>query len=221
MSVKIRLQRRGKKGQPFYHLVIADGRAPRDGRFIEKLGTYNPLTHPAAIQIDFERAYHWVMCGAQPPDTARMILKREGIYMKKHLMGGVQKGALTVEQADEKLTAWKEEKSRKLSDIRLEMINSERSVNKKRLEAEAKVKAAKEVVVAEKRNALLAAEAAKKAEAEAKIAAELAANAITESSEIAEESTAVEAIETMEVAEKEDIPVVVETPAAEEAPAVE
>ena len=233
MPVKIRLQRRGKKGQPFYHLVIADGRAPRDGRFIEKLGTYNPLTHPATIEVDFDRAYHWVMCGAQPTDTARTILKREGIYMKKHLMGGVQKGALTVEQADEKLAAWKEEKSRKLSDIRLEMINSERSANKKRLEAESKVKSAKEALVAEKRNAVLAAEAAKKAEAEAKAAAELAANAITEDTNIpqtvedavAEEQVvaeveSTEATDVVEVTATEE-PVAEELPAAEETPATE
>jgi len=204
MPVKIRLQRRGKKGQPFYHLVIADGRAPRDGKFIEKLGTYNPLTHPATIDVDFDRAYHWVMCGAQPTDTARTILKREGIYMKKHLMGGVQKGALTVEQAEEKLAAWKEEKSRKLNDIKLEMINSERSVNKKRLEAETKVKQAREAIVAEKRNALLAAEAAKKAEAEAAKAAAEAAKAAEET--VAEQpAEVVEAVETTEVAEVEAV----------------
>ena len=203
MPVKIRLQRRGKKGQPFYHLVIADGRAPRDGKFIEKLGTYNPLTHPATIQVDFDRAYHWVMCGAEPTDTARMILKREGIYMKKHLMGGVQKGAFTVEDAEAKLTAWKEEKSRKLSDIRLDVINSERTVNKKRLEAETKVKQAKETVIAERRNAL-AAQAAKDAKAEADaLATEKAAK------------------ESAEVAENAEPVATEETPATEENPTVE
>ena len=219
MPVKIRLQRRGKKGQPFYHLVIADGRAPRDGRFIEKLGTYNPLTHPATIEVDFDRAFHWVMCGAQPTDTARMILKREGVYMKKHLAGGVQKGALTAEQAEEKLAAWKEEKSRKLNDIRLEMINSERSVNKKRLEAEAKVKAAKEAIVVEKRNAILAAEAAKRAEAEAKAAEELAAAAITEATEV--EPATEEEVETAEMPVAEELPVAEDAPATEEAPTEE
>jgi small subunit ribosomal protein S16 len=198
MPVKIRLQRRGKKGQPFYHLVIADGRAPRDGRFIEKLGTYNPLTHPATIQVDFDRAYHWVMCGAQPTDTARMILKREGIYVKKHLMGGVQKGAFTVEEAEAKLAAWKEEKSRKMSDIRLEVINSERSTNKKRLEAETKVKQAKEAIVAEKRNALLAAEAAKDAKAKADADA---AKAEVEAAKAAETAEATETVENVEVAQ--------------------
>jgi len=203
MPVKIRLQRRGKKGQPFYHLVIADGRAPRDGKFIEKLGTYNPLTHPATIEVDFDRAYHWVMCGAQPTDTARTILKREGVYLKKHLMGGVEKGALTAEQAEEKLSAWKEDKQRKLNDIKLELINAARSVNKKRLEAETKVKQAKEAVLADKRNAELAAEAAKRAEAEAAVAGIV----------VAENEEATEAVETVETTE--EVVETAETPAEE------
>lgn len=172
MPVKIRLQRRGKKGQPFYHVVVADGRAPRNGRFIEKLGTYNPLTHPASIVLNEERAYHWVMCGAQPTDTARMILKREGIYLKKHLAGGVQKGAFSQEQADAKLAAWKEEKSHKLNEEKLSLTNAIREENKKRLEAETKIKEAKAAALNEKRAALAAAEAAKKAEEEAVAAAE-------------------------------------------------
>ena len=221
MPVKIRLQRRGKKGQPFYHLVIADGRAPRDGKFIEKLGTYNPLTHPATIQVDFDRAYYWVMCGAQPTDTARMILKREGIYLKKHLMGGVQKGALTVEEAEAKLATWREEKSHKLNDIKLEMLNSTRSVNKKRLEAETKAKQAKEAVVSEKRNALLAAEAAKKVAAEsAAVAAVANAEVITESTEVVEETEVVETTEIAEVAEAAETPEATQ-PAEAEAPAAE
>ena len=187
MPVRIRLQRRGKKGQPFYHVVIADGRAPRDGRFIEKIGTYNPLTHPATIVLNEERAYHWVLCGAQPSDTARMILKREGIYMKKHLAGGVQKGALTQEQADAKLAAWKEEKARKLSDEKLNLINARKAENKKRLEAETKVREAKEAIVAEKRQA----EAAKKAEEAAEKQAEVAAETEVEATEesVAEATT--------------------------------
>ncbi|MBQ2489100.1 MAG: 30S ribosomal protein S16, partial [Bacteroidales bacterium] len=89
MSTKIRLQRHGKKGQPFYHIVIADGRAPRDGRYIERIGTYNPLTEPAAVVLNFDRALYWVNCGAEPTDTARSLLRRDGVYLKKHLMGGV------------------------------------------------------------------------------------------------------------------------------------
>jgi small subunit ribosomal protein S16 len=216
MPVKIRLQRRGKKGQPFYHVVIADGRAPRDGRFIEKIGTYNPLTHPATIVLNFDRAYHWINCGAQPSDTARMILKREGIYLKHHLMGGVQKGALTEEQAEAKLAAWKEEKARKLSDIELEVINSRKSVLKKRMEAEIKVKEAKAAVINEKRQAVLAAEAAKRAEeqmaVEAARAQAEAAKAQAEAKETASEQTDVSEItpETVEQTPQttDDIPVI-------------
>jgi len=196
MSVKIRLQRRGKKGQPFYHVVIADGRAPRDGRFIENIGTYNPLTHPATIVLDFDRAYHWVSCGAQPTDTVRTILKREGIYLKKHLMGGVQKGAFTEEQAAEKLSAWKEEKSRKISDAKLDVINSKKSQMKKRIEAETKVKEAKEAIVNEKRQAILAAEAAKQAEARAAREKETAAEVTETETEVTETETEVTETET-------------------------
>ena len=98
MATKIRLQRHGRKGYAFYSIVIADSRAPRDGKFIEKLGTYNPNTNPATVDLNFERALKWVMTGAQPTDTVRNILSREGVYMKKHLLGGVAKGALAVWQ---------------------------------------------------------------------------------------------------------------------------
>jgi small subunit ribosomal protein S16 len=217
MPVRIRLQRRGKKGQPFYHVVIADGRAPRDGRFIEKIGTYNPLTHPATINLNFDRAYHWVMCGAQPSDTANMILKREGIYLKKHLMGGVQKGALTEQQAHDKLAAWKEEKSRKLSEMKLEVINSKKSTMKKRLEAETKVKEAKEAIVNEKRQAVLAEEAAKRAEAQA--AAEAAAK--TAEAELTAEENEQPVEEVSEVAPVEEIKEIEAAPHMEELPAGE
>jgi small subunit ribosomal protein S16 len=115
MPVKIRLQRRGRKKQPFYHIVVADSRAPRDGRFIEKLGTYNPMTKPATIEIDRERAFEWLMNGAQPTDTARAILRFKGVLYRKHLQRGVQKGALTQEQADAKLQAWIEEKEERIA----------------------------------------------------------------------------------------------------------
>ena len=95
MPAKIRLQRHGKKGQPFYHIVIADGRAPRDGRFIEKIGTYNPVTVPAEINLNFDKALDWLNKGAQPTDTVRSILSKKGVMLKKHLMIGVQKGAMT------------------------------------------------------------------------------------------------------------------------------
>ena len=115
MPVKIRLQRKGRKKRPFYHIVIADARAPRDGRFIERIGSYNPMTKPATIDLDREKAYDWLMKGAQPTDTVRAILRFKGVLYKKHLMRGVKKGALTVEEADEKYNAWIEEKEAKVA----------------------------------------------------------------------------------------------------------
>lgn len=132
MAVKIRLQRRGRKKRPFYHIVVADARAPRDGRFIEKLGTYNPMTSPATIDIDRDKTFDWLMKGAQPTDTARAILRFKGILYKKHLNRGVKKGALSQEEADTKYQEWidakderiaarfrktAEEKRRRLQDI--------------------------------------------------------------------------------------------------------
>ena len=116
MAVKIRLQRRGRKKSPFYHIVVADERSPRDGRFIEKLGTYNPMTVPATIDIDRDRAFDWLMKGAQPTDTARAILKLKGIMYRKHLMRGVAKGAMTIEEAEAKYREWVSEKENKLRE---------------------------------------------------------------------------------------------------------
>jgi len=110
MAVKIRLQRKGRKQAPFYHIVIADSRSPRDGRFIEKIGTYNPLTVPATIELNRDRAYEWLKNGAQPTDTVNAILRFKGVLLRKHLDRGVAKGAMTEEQAAEKLTAWIEQK---------------------------------------------------------------------------------------------------------------
>ena len=114
MPVKIRLQRHGKKGKPFYWIVAADGRAKRDGKYLEKLGTYNPNVNPAEINLDIDGAVKWLHNGAQPTDTARAILSYKGVMLKKHLAGGVAKGALTEEQAEEKLNAWLEEKTKKI-----------------------------------------------------------------------------------------------------------
>ena len=116
MSVKIRLQRKGRKKRPFYHIVVADARSPRDGRFIEKLGTYNPMTSPATIDIDRDKAYDWLMKGAQPTDTARAILRFKGVYYKKHLMRGVEKGAMTVEEAEAKYQEWVDAKDAKIAE---------------------------------------------------------------------------------------------------------
>ncbi|MBX2928755.1 MAG: 30S ribosomal protein S16 [Saprospiraceae bacterium] len=115
MAVKIRLQRKGRKKAPFYHLVVADARSPRDGRFIEKIGTYNPLTRPATIDVDRDKAFDWLMKGAQPTDTARAILRFKGVYYRKHLALGVGKGALTQEEADTRYNAWVDEKEAKIA----------------------------------------------------------------------------------------------------------
>ncbi|HEY4653086.1 MAG TPA: 30S ribosomal protein S16, partial [Cyclobacteriaceae bacterium] len=114
MAVKIRLARRGRKKLALYDVVVADARAPRDGRFIEKLGTYNPLTNPVTVEINDERAFHWVMNGAQPTDTVKAMLSFRGVLLKKHLQIGVLKGALTQEQADSKLADWLNEKEAKI-----------------------------------------------------------------------------------------------------------
>ncbi len=131
MPVKIRLQRRGRRKQPFYHIVVADARAPRDGRFIEKIGIYNPMTAPATIDLDRDRAFDWLMKGAQPTDTARAILRYKGVMYKKHLMRGVAKGALTEEQADAKLKEWIDTKESKIEARRLLVIEEKKAVLEK------------------------------------------------------------------------------------------
>ena len=146
MPVKLRLQRHGKKGKPFYWLVAADARAKRDGRYLEKLGTYNPNTNPATVVIDIDRAVTWLEKGAQPTDTARTLLSYRGAMLKHHLNGGVRKGALTQEEADKKLEAWLEEKEAKIqakkdglskaaADASAKRLADEKATNEKRLAA--------------------------------------------------------------------------------------
>ncbi|PPK84239.1 SSU ribosomal protein S16P [Neolewinella xylanilytica] len=118
MPVKIRLQRKGRRKRPFYHIVIADARAPRDGKFIEKIGTYNPMTVPATIELDRTAAYDWLLKGAQPTDTVRAILRFKGVLYRKHLMRGVEKGALTQEEADQKFDEWIESKEGTVAERR-------------------------------------------------------------------------------------------------------
>ncbi len=151
MPTKIRLQRKGKKGQPFYHLVVADGRAPRDGRFIEKLGTYNPMTHPATIDINFDRSLYWVQVGAQPTDTARSILSKKGVMLMHHLLKGVKKGALTEEQAQLKLKKWLDEKEQILEQAKKDEELSKKEQTKKTLEEERKINEARAAEIAKKR----------------------------------------------------------------------
>ncbi len=163
MATRIRLQRNGRKGYAFYAIVIADSRAPRDGKFIEKIGTYNPNTNPATVDLNFDRALNWVMKGAQPSDTVRNILSREGVYLKKHLLGGVTKGAFGEAQADAKFEAWKNEKASKFEAIKSKDAESIKADAKARLEAEIKANEARLKAIAEKQ----AADEAAKAEAEA------------------------------------------------------
>ena len=184
MATKIRLQRNGRKGYAFYSIVVADVRAPRDGRFTEKIGTYNPNTNPATVDLNFERALHWVMVGAQPTDTVRNILSSEGVYMKKHLLGGVAKGAFDEATAEARFNAWKENKQNGLAALKTKEEEAKKAAAKARLEAEKKVNEEIAKKVAEKK----AAEAAAKAEAEAaaKAEAEEAAPAAEEAAAPAE-----------------------------------
>ncbi len=168
MATKIRLQRRGHKHYAFYSIVIADSRAPRDGKFTEKIGTYNPNTNPASVELNFERALWWVNNGATPTDTVRSILSREGVYLMKHLQGGVKKGAFDEAAAQAKFEAWKTAKANTLNGIKSTEEQAKRDAKKARLEAEKEVNAAIAKKVADKK----AAEALAKAEAEAAAAAE-------------------------------------------------
>ena len=137
MPTKIRLQRRGRKARPFYHIVIADGRAPRDGKFIEKIGTYNPISQPADIQLNFDRALYWLQSGAQPTDTVRTILSYKGVLYKNHLLNGVKKGALTEEQVEIKFQTWLKEKESKIEQSLKDAELAEKDANKKAGEAPA------------------------------------------------------------------------------------
>ena len=141
MSVKIRLARHGKKNYAFYHIVAADSRAPRDGRFIELVGSYNPNTNPATIILDNEKALNWLNNGAQPTETCRRILSYKGVLLKKHLLEGVKKGALTLEQAEAKYSAWVAEKEAKVSQKKTALAQGKAAEKKSALEAEAKVNA--------------------------------------------------------------------------------
>lgn len=147
MPVKIRLQRHGKKQRAFYHIVVADSRAPRDGKFIEKLGVYNPNTNPATIDLNIDAAVQWLHNGAQPTDTTRAILSYKGVLYKKHLAGGVKKGALTQEQADVKFAAWVDAKTSKVDSKKSSLVSSKEAANKARLATEAKQKEEKAAAI--------------------------------------------------------------------------
>ncbi|MCQ2130662.1 MAG: 30S ribosomal protein S16 [Bacteroidales bacterium] len=178
MAVKIRLQRHGKKNFAFFHIVVADSRSPRDGRYIEQIGSYNPNTNPATIILDFDKACSWLKVGAQPTLTARRILSYEGVLLRNHLDGGVAKGALTQEQADKKFLDWKNGKDAKVEAKKAGLTKDAAAKAKAALEAEAKVNQERAEAIAKKK-AEAAAEAAAKAAEEA-AAAEAPAEAPAE-----------------------------------------
>ncbi len=212
MSVKIRLQRHGKKGKPFFHIVVADSRARRDGKFIEKIGTYNPVTNPATIDLNVDSAVNWLNNGAQPTDTARAILSYKGVLYKKHLQGGVAKGAFDEAEAEKRFATWLEGKEKQVLGKKDGLKKAKADAKNAALEAEAKVNQAR-------------LDAAAKAEADAK-AAEQAANAPAEEAvaEVTEEVVGapveevvaeVEETPVAEVAAEEVVAEVTEEPAAE------
>jgi small subunit ribosomal protein S16 len=169
MPTKIRLQRKGKKGNPFYHVVIADGRAPRDGKFIERIGIYNPVSKPAEIEINFDRALYWLQAGAEPTDTVNALLSFKGVNYKFHLLKGVKKGALTAEMAEAKFQAWATEKQEKFVAKLRETELQTKDSKKKKLEAEMKVNEARAKELQAKRAKELKAQLAEEA---AEVAAE-------------------------------------------------
>ncbi len=207
MATKIRLQRFGKKGKPFYHLVVADSRAPRDGKFIERIGSYNPNTNPATIDLNFDKALSWVNKGAQPTDTCRAILSYKGVLYKKHLEGGVKKGALTQEQADAKFAAWLTSKDAQITSKKEGLTQTKEQAKKAALVAEAKRKEEKAAAIEAKYAA--PAEVAVEEAPEAEVPAEETAEVVESTEEVVAEA----APEAEEVA--------VEEPAAEEAPVSE
>jgi small subunit ribosomal protein S16 len=202
MPVKIRLQRHGKKGKPFYWIVAADARSKRDGKYLEKLGAYNPNTNPATIELNVDGAVTWLQNGAQPTDTARAILSYKGALLKNHLVVGVRKGALTEEEADKKFNAWLDEKANKVDAKKDTLAKAKAEAKAKALEAEKAVNEARTAVVIE--------EVAEETVAEETIAEEVVAEEVA-AEEVAEETTVDEI-----VTEEPDVEEVAEAPVAEE-----
>ena len=191
MAVKIRLARRGRKKAATYDIVVADARAPRDGRFIEKLGTYNPNLNPASINFDADRAFYWMMTGAQPTDTVRAMLSYRGVLYRRHLQLGVDKGAITQDVADERFNAWKEEKDAKIENKRTGLTDAKTDLRTAQLAAETKVKEARAETLRQKQAAALAAlQPAPVAAAADTTAGDTSEAATTETAETAAEGAA-------------------------------
>lgn len=167
MATKIRLQRHGRKNYAFYQIVIADSRSPRDGRFIERIGSYNPNTNPATIDLNFERALYWVQTGAQATDTTRNILSEQGVYLMKHLLNGVKKGAFSMDECQAKFEAWSKTKNAAVDAVKAKLSASKVADLNARMEAEKAANQAKAEVVAAKKAAEAAAQAAANATEEA------------------------------------------------------
>ena len=205
MATRIRLARHGRRKQAFYHIVVADQRAPRNGRFIEKLGVYNPNTKPATIDLDFDGAVNWLLKGAQPSDTVRAILSYKGVMMKKHLMAGVAKGAFNEEEAEKRFTAWMEAKENEVADKKTGLEAAAIAEVKAALAAEKAKNDARAEAIALKSSAVTeeSTEAAAETPATEEIVAETPAT-----EEVVEETPATEEVVTEEVVE--------ETPVAEE-----
>jgi len=199
MPVKIRLARHGRKRAAYYHIVVADSRAPRDGRIIERIGSYNPITNPATIELDFDKALSWLFKGAQPTETAKTILSYKGVLMKKHLLEGVKKGAFDETEAERRYQAWRQEKDAKLI-AKIDKLASDVTTElSKRLKAESKVKDARASEIA-KKNAQLAAEPVVVAEeAEEEVVAE--APVVVAEEIVADQTEAIASEETQKDAE--------------------
>jgi len=201
MPAKIRLQRHGRKRLAYYHIVIADSRAPRDGRYIERIGSYNPNTNPATIDLDFDKALDWLNKGAQPTDTVRAILSYKGVLYKKHLQGGVAKGAFDEDEAERRFQAWLTDKESKIQAKKDRLTNESEADKKKRLEAEAKVNAERAEALAKKASELAAEVAAAEAEATAEEVVEETTEEAPEAETAVEEAPAAEETSEEEKAE--------------------
>ena len=212
MATRIRLQRHGKKSKAFYHIVAADSRSKRDGKFIEKLGIYNPNTNPATIDINFDRTLSWVQVGAEMSDTARAILSYKGVLYKNHLIKGIAKGALTAEQVEEKFAVWLAEKDNKITGKKDGLAKNDASDKAARLKAETEANEARAKAVEAKNNPVEVVE-------EAPVAEETAVAEPVEAEEAVEEAPVAEEIVVAELVEAEEV--VEEAPVAEETAVVE
>ncbi len=192
MATKLRLQRRGRKNYPFYQIIVADSRAPRDGKYIERIGSYNPNTNPATITLDFDRALYWLQVGAQPTDTVRNILSNEGVLLKKHLLGGVAKGAFNETEAEKKFEAWKDARLQAVQKVKNKEDEKKRAAEKARLEAEKEANKAKAEAIAKKKAELEAANAPVAEEADADAAPTAEETPATEAEAPATEEKAAE-----------------------------